>query len=85
MGTSTRGATIFMEKLNIDQGSLSRTPTVCIKFLYLLKPARGAYIKILGEDSQILAANWLLWLNENSLASLANFIPLLDQLPTEVM
>ena len=79
----------MLEKLNIDQRSPSRTPTARIEFLYLLKPARDACIKILGEDSQILAADWLLWLNENSLlvesdlASLAHLMPLLDQLSTE--
>ena len=41
--------------------------TTCIKFLCLLKPARDACIKVISEDSQILAADWLLWLNENNL------------------
>ena len=86
VGTSIRGAAIVLGKLNTDQRSPSRTPTARIEFLYLLKPVRDACIKILGEDSQILAADWLLWLNEKSLlvegglASLANLVPLLDQL-----
>ena len=67
VGTSTRGTPIILKKLNIDQRSPSRTLTTCIKFLYLLKPARDACIKVIGEDSQILTADWLLLLNENNL------------------
>ena len=80
---------MVLEKVNIDQKSPIRTPTSRIELLYLLKPARDACIEIVGEDSRILAANWLLWLNQDSLlvesclASLANLVPFLDQLSTE--
>ena len=79
---------MVLEKLNIDQKSPSRTPTSRIELLYLLKPARDACIEIVGEDSRILAADWLLWLNQDSLlvesclASLVNLVPFLDQLST---
>jgi hypothetical protein len=80
---------MLSRKLNIDQRSPSRTPTARIEFLYLLKPARDACIKILGEDSHIIASDWLLWLNENSLlveselANLGNLFPIINQLSTE--
>ena len=67
MGTGTRGAEIVLEELKIDQRSQSRTPTARIELLYLLKLVRDVCIKMLGEASQILAAEWLHRLNENSL------------------
>ena len=78
-----------MRKLNIDQNFPSRTPKARIEFLYLLKPAREACIKILGEDSHIHASDWLLWLNQNrslvedDSTSLGNLFPLINQLSTE--
>ena len=44
---------------------------------------------MLGENSHIVASDWLLWLNENGLlvvsdlASLGNLLPLINQLSTE--
>jgi hypothetical protein len=89
VGTSTRRAAIRCGKLNIDQKSPSRTPKARIEFLYLLKPARDACIKTLGEDSHVLASDWLHWLNQNHLlvetdpANLGNLLPLIHQLSTE--
>lgn len=89
VGTSTRRAAILLGKLNIDHKSPSRTPKARIEFLYLLKPARDACIKVLGDDSHILASDWLLWLNQNrSLvdsdpAHLASLLPLINQLSAE--
>ena len=62
VGTSIRSAAILLGKLNTDQNSPSRTSTARIEFLYLLKPARDGCVNILGEDSHILASDWLLWL-----------------------
>ena len=89
VGTSIRRAAMLLEKLNIDHKSPSRTPKARIEFLYLLKPARDACIKVLGEDSHIIASDWLLWLNQNrSLVdsdptNLASLLPLIDQLSAE--
>jgi len=89
VGTSIRTAAILLGKLNVDQSSLSRTQTARIESLYVLKPAHDAYIKVLGDDSHILASDWLLWLNQNALliesdpTGLGSLLPLINQLSTE--